>query len=149
MSRSGYTDDIDNYWSHIRWRGAVSSAFRGKRGQAFLKEMLAAMDAMPVKRLVADRLENAELVTCSHWGLFETDSVCAIGTVGRARGVDMGALDPDDYHTVAATFGIAEAMAQEIVFMNDEAGYWEETPEERFRRMRRWIESEIRKDDKA
>jgi hypothetical protein len=43
-------------WSHIRWRGAVASAIRGGRGQAFLREMLAAMDAMPVKRLVANEL---------------------------------------------------------------------------------------------
>jgi hypothetical protein len=37
MSRSGYSDDLEN-WSLIRWRGAVASAIRGRRGQAFLRE---------------------------------------------------------------------------------------------------------------
>ena len=34
MSRSGYTDECDG-WELVRWRGAVNSAIRGKRGQAF------------------------------------------------------------------------------------------------------------------
>lgn len=149
MSRSGYTEDQDDQWAHIRWRGAVKSALRGKRGQAFLREMAAAMDAMPVKRLVAMELEAA-------------GEVCAIGSVGRARGVDMSKLDPEDYSTVAGTFGIAECMAQEIVYMNDEYWYWSTdakgvinkdeagkhlyiTPEERFTKMRAWIEAHIAK----
>lgn len=33
MSRSGYSEDLD-MWDLIRWRGAVKSALRGKRGQA-------------------------------------------------------------------------------------------------------------------
>lgn len=163
MSRSGYCDDIDDVLAHGRWRGMVASAIRGKRGQAFLKEMLAAMDAMPIKRLIADDLEASDAVSCSHWGMFETDSVCAIGAVGKARGVDMSKLDPEDYDTVAGTFGITSVLAQEIVFMNDEAHYWATddqgyfkkdasgknyriTPEERFQKMRQWIESQIRKE---
>lgn len=46
MSRSGYSDDIDQ-WDLICWRGAVASAIRGKRGQAFLLEMWKAMTALP------------------------------------------------------------------------------------------------------
>lgn len=144
MSRSGYSDDFDDHWSLVMWRGAVTSALKGRRGQAFLKEMLAAMDAMPAKRLAAHELAASDLVTCSHWGLFEAESVCAIGSVGKLRGVDMDRLDPEDYSSVAGAFGIAQAMAQEIVFMNDEAGNHKETPEDRFARMRKWIDSEIR-----
>lgn len=127
MSRSGYGDDYDS-WDTIRWRGAVKSAIRGKRGQAFLHEMLAALDALPEKRLITDELENA------------TGEVCAIGAVGRARGVLMDGLDPEDREVVAATFGIAEAMAAEIVYENDEFRR-PETPEQRWQRMRNWIES--------
>lgn len=143
MSRSGYTEDCDG-WQLIRWRGMVASAIRGKRGQLFLLEMLASLDALPAKRLVANELEGPDLVPCSHWGLFEAESVCAIGAVGKRRGVDMTKLDPEDYNTVAGTFGIAEPMAQEIVWLNDEAGYYKETPEARFARMRAWIISQIR-----
>lgn len=129
MSRSGYVDDGDP--SSNVWRGAVASAIRGKRGQAFLKEMLAAMDAMPEKKLVSSELEMPD------------GAVCAIGSVGKQRGVDMSNIDPEDSDKVAELFGISRALACEIVFMNDEAEYWKETDEERFIRMRRWIVSKI------
>lgn len=133
MSRSGYSDDWDigSEWAMIRGRGAVTSAFRGKRGQAFLKEMLAALDALPEKKLIANVLEA------------ESGAVCAIGAVGKARGLDMGKLDPEDYDTVAGTFGIATAMAREIVYMNDDC-YDRETPEQRFTKIREWIAAEIK-----
>jgi hypothetical protein len=144
MSRSGYSDDCDYNWSLIMWRGAVKSAITGKRGQAFFKEMLAALDALPVKRLVKDELQATDLVPCSHWGMFEATSVCAIGAVGRARGVDMTSIDPDDPPQVANAFGIAQAMAQEIVYVNDEWGGYRETTEQRFARVREWVASQIK-----
>lgn len=132
MSRSGYSDDCDDQWALIRWRGAVNSAIRGKRGQSFLREMLTSMDALPEPKLVAMELE-------------EGGQVCAIGSVGRARKIDMSKIDPEDYSRVARAFGISEALAQEIVWMNDESGPWQETPENRFLRMRRWIERNLSK----
>lgn len=129
MSRSGYNDDCGG-WDLIRWRGAVSSALKGKRGQAFLVELRDALDAMPDKRLIADSLQ-AE-------GEF-----CTIGVVGAKRGVDMAVLDPDDREAVGEAFGISPAMASEIVFMNDEGSWQAETPEQRWQRMRKWVESNI------
>jgi hypothetical protein len=142
MSRSGYDDCDDDRWSFIMYRGMVASATRGRRGQALLKDILIAMNAMPVKRLIAHELE-------------QESSVCAIGAAGRLRGVDMSGLDPDDPETVAGRFDVADCLAREIVWMNDECGYthewlpdqrqWrEETPEERFRRMRKWVRSQIK-----
>lgn len=149
MSRSGYVeDDGDDVLQFGRWRGVVASTIRSKRGQSFLKEMLTALDAMPVKRLVANNLAAPDLIPCSHWGLFEAESVCAIGAVGRVRGVDMNVIDPDDYSTVAGKFGIAEPMTQEIVWINDEAGAWKETPEDRFLRVRKWVVNQIRESEK-
>jgi hypothetical protein len=132
MSRSGYVDAWGP-WSNL-WRGAIASAFRGKRGQAFLREMLVALDAMPEKALVDSALE-------------EGGSVCAIGAVGKARGLDMSKVDPDDYDTVAGKFGIATSMAREIAYENDEGAWDIETPEQRWVRMRTWIVKEIRKSD--
>lgn len=129
MSRSGYNDDCGDEWSFVRWRGVVKSAIRGKRGQAFLYEMLHAMAALPERKLIANDLEKE-------------GCVCAIGAVGKARGMDMSGLDPEDCETVAVRFGISAALAQEIVYMNDEA-FSHETPEGRFERMRRWIETEL------
>ena len=128
MSRSGYSDECDNLQL---WRGAVRSAINGKRGQQFLRELAAAMDAMPVKQLVADSFQQAE-------GQF-----CTLGTVGAARGLDMTGLEEcEDTKRVGRTFGIAPAMAAEIMFENDEHGWYsakDETPADRWTRMRKWV----------
>ena len=123
MSRAGYCEDIDQ-WQLIRWRGQVASAIRGKRGQAFLRELIDALDAMPEKKLIAHELE-------------QNGNVCAIGSVGARRGTDMSKLDPEDPDGIAAAFGIAQQLGREIEFMNDEA-YWNDTDENRWRRMRAW-----------
>lgn len=111
MSRSGYLDEyeIDNL-DLGRWRGQVASAIRGKRGQAFLRELVEALDALPEKRLIVANLEYQ-------------GNVCAIGSVGLARGIDMSDLDPGDPDQIAGVFGIASQMVQEIGYLNDEAQY--------------------------
>lgn len=132
MSRSGYGNyDDDGNYPVALWRGAVESAIRGRRGQAFLRELLAALDALPEKRLIANDLVS-------------DGEVCAIGAVGVARGVEMADLDPEDYETVADRFGIARALAQELFWLNDEAAYAAEAPEARYARVRRWVEEQIR-----
>lgn len=136
MSRSGYSDDCDG-WALIRWRGAVSSAMRGKRGQAFLRELLETLDAMPERRLLAITINTNE-------------GVCALGSVTRARGIDtsdLDSIDPyddagDSGEALAKRLGIASAMAREIVFMNDE-GWYGETPEGRWNRMRAWVAEQL------
>lgn len=127
MSRSGYTDDYgdDDPLAMGRWRGAVNSAIRGKRGQQTLREILAALDAMPVKALAAESLVTEE-------GEF-----CTLGVLGVQRGIALDKLDPEDPEGVAEAFGIAPAMVREIVYMNDEfIGEWEwvevEGPPNRF-----------------
>ena len=127
MSRSGYSDDLD-MWALVRWRGAVSSAISGMRGQAFLRELLAALDSLPAKRLIAHELTNMK------------GEVCAIGSVGVRRGIDMSTIDPESREQVAETFGIAKALAAELAYINDEVGpCWEQTPEKRFKLVRAWV----------
>jgi hypothetical protein len=129
MSRAGYSDDLDQ-WDLIRWRGQVASAIRGKRGQAFLRDLVAALDALPSKRLIAHELKA------------EDGEVCALGALGLVRNIDMERLDPDEPDDVAAAFGIAQQLAREVVYMNDE--YGPETPEQKFTRMRDWVASLIK-----
>jgi hypothetical protein len=131
MSRSGYSDDCDG-WELIRWRGAVTQAIRGRRGQAFLRELLATLDAMPDKRLIAHDLESR-------------GEVCAIGSVGRARGIDMSGLSPECAGSIAEKFGIARALVKEIEFENDDDFGFNcgETPEQRFKRVRAWVAEQI------
>jgi hypothetical protein len=132
MSRSGYVDDPEDNWSLIRWRGAVKAALRGRRGQAFLRELIAALDAMEVKELHAHELRT------------EDGNVCALGAVAQARGLDVSPLDPLDTESVAAAFGLSDALTREVVYMNDEAWFGERGPAARWRKVREWAEANIR-----
>ena len=129
MSRSGYSDDVEQ-WDLIRWRGAVKSATRGKRGQRFFRDLVAALDALPSRRLIDRELRSS------------TGEVCALGCVGVARGVDVD-LDPEEHEVLAGRLNIAEALVKETAYMNDDAPWIEETPEERWLRMRAWAEEQL------
>lgn len=143
MSRSGYTDDGDCDYNVNPYYGAIASACRGKRGQAFFRELLIALDEMPEKRLIAEFLEKE--------GEF-----CTLGVLGAKRGLDLEKIDPDDPKLVGEQFGIAETLAREVVYENDECysqydyvhgvrvDKGPETPEQRFARMRKWVESKIK-----
>jgi len=144
VSRSGYTDDCEDTWASIRWRGAVASALRGRRGQEMLRELADALDAMPVKELAAESLVTTDGMCCT------------LGALGQARGTDMAAIDPEDRETVSKTFGIAEAMAAEIMWLNDEAvNEWdysayparkadEPIAARRWRYMRNWVDKQLK-----
>lgn len=131
MSRSGYSDDLDPR-DLAMWRGQVASAIRGKRGQEFLRELIEALDAMPNKRLIAKVLRS-------------DGEVCAIGSVGARRGIDLEALDPHDHDGLASVFGIAHQLVQEIEYMNDDECFGEgASPEERWKRMRAWAVTNLK-----
>ena len=148
MSRSGYSDDLGGTWELIRWRGAVASAIRGKRGQALLKEMEAAILALPQKMLCAHDFANAS-----------TGNVCALGSVVLKRRLSEGmslveALEqiqsdyPEDrgIESVAVEMNIADALAKEITYINDEVGSWRRGGEggaERYNRVLKWVQEQI------
>ena len=129
MSRSGYTDDNDDPLAHWRWRQAVRRACQGKRGQALLRELAEALDAMPDKRLWPGKFAAAD-------GEF-----CTLGVLGAKRGTkmdDLGDEDDCDSTLVGQRFGIAPAMAAEIMYLNDEymVDEWKWTSVEIFGPMR-------------
>lgn len=130
MSRSGYSDG-DGCMPLGLYRNAVDRAIGGKRGQAFLREMAAALDAMPVKELIANEIVRDD----AH--------VCAIGSVALARQMDVRNLDTWDQAGIARRFGIATALAAEIAYENDD-GYQKETPAQRWTRMRAWVAEQLR-----
>ena len=139
MSRSGYSDECDDNWGIIRWRGVIASATRGKRGQTFFRDLLAALDAMPAKRLIVN-----DLIREDSTGF---EDVCALGALGKARGIDLNELDPEDPDHVASYFDIATPLAREVVHENDEGGWYPETPEARWMRIRTWVASQIKQED--
>lgn len=111
MSRSGYTDDNGDPLAYGRWRQAVRRALEGRRGQALLRELVAALDAMEDKRLYPGSFATAD-------GEF-----CALGALAAKRGTkvdDLGDEYDCDAEEVARRFGVAHAMAAEIMYLNDE-----------------------------
>jgi hypothetical protein len=127
MGRSGYSDDLDGGALNL-YRGTVDRALRGRRGQAFLREMADALDAMPVKELV-----EGDIVR-------DDGHVCALGAVAVARQIDVSQLNECEPDDVGKTFGIARSMAAEIAFVNDDDFVFRrETPGERWTRVRAWV----------
>jgi hypothetical protein len=131
MSRHGYCDDGDDQGALNCYRANVWRATIGKRGQKLLREMATALDAMPVKELVAGEIVR------------DNEHVCALGSVALARGLDVSQLDVTDGDEVGRTFGVASCLVREIAYENDEAG--RETPAHRWTRMRAWVEENLTK----
>jgi hypothetical protein len=170
MSRSGYSDEEAEPGQFAMWRGQVLSAMRGKRGQQFFRDLLAALDALPVKRLAQGALEEPDPVCAAatyQAGLQPMLTPCAIGAVGQARKVDMAWFNPSDAEDdpdwanqrLSKDFNIASQLAAEVQYANDEGSvgvrvpdpsvswgyrYRPETPEERWARMRAWAASNVR-----
>jgi hypothetical protein len=98
---------------------------------------------MPEKRLIEGELEG------------EDGAHCALGVLGAARGHDLGEVDTTDWTALGEMFNIAEQLAQEVMYTNDEAGdfQWDQalrrrrrtcTPEERWAEVRGWVAYQIR-----
>ncbi len=133
MGRSGYSDDFDDDLALGRWRGQVRSAMRGKRGQSFFRNLVAALDGMPEKRLITSVLQN------------EGGDVCVLGAALKHAGKECPVSEDEydfDKDWTAAQLDIATQLVQEAVYENDE-GVWKETPEQRWERMRRWASSHL------
>lgn len=174
MSRSGYIydGDCDDALAIGRAVAAVNSAIRGRRGQALLRELLEALDAMEDKRLYPGSFATAD------------GEYCALGVLGAKRGTKMDDLGNDDEGCdpsyVGHRFGIAAALAAEIMYWNDEYSAdidkWVEVEicgpvrpwypdygrhtrsvlvsnpnhaEERWQAMRKWVADQIKADEKG
>lgn len=132
MARLADADDYDYMWGPLKWRRHAPNAIRSRRGQAFLRELIEALDAMPAKRLIAGDLE------------YEGE-VCALGSVGIKRGLDLRKFALNDYERIANALGIARPLVQEIEWINDEP-VWSDNPERRWRRMREWAVQHLKQD---
>jgi hypothetical protein len=120
------------------WHANLRRTMQGKRGQAFLRELLGALDALPQKRLIQGAMQQG-------------GEVCALGAVGLKRSMEMNGVDCHDHDAIADAFGISSMLAQEIAYWNDQGmegcllgltdggGWKENTPEDRFAFVRAWV----------
>lgn len=133
MSRHGYSQDGDcDDFSWIRWKGTITRAIRGKRGQDLLRRIVSALDAMPDKRLLASTFVEAD------------GGCCTLGAVAKVEGIDLSDIDPDDcgdlgdsgtVHDLAKRFRVSTSLAREVMYVNDEHI---STPEELVTDRGRW-----------
>ena len=130
MSRLYYDDDCDPSEEGLR-RGWLRSAIRGQRGQRFLRDLVAGLDALPTPELSSGALEDPETGCC-----------CAFGAVRRLRGPknvpiwfhpEEEDMTPD---SLAEPFDVPETLAWAVVQANEEIF---SSNTERDRR-RRWAE---------
>jgi hypothetical protein len=158
MSRinSDYEDYSDNpYFDQGRWQHNVQQATFGKRGQAALREVEAALLALPEPRLVPDYLCTLQPVSVTDDG--ELDVVaefCVLGALAAHRGKALTELEraatwleSDDWETARwahQNLGLTETLAYTLMNENDEGPYASETPEQRFARVLGWVQSAIR-----
>jgi hypothetical protein len=143
MSRHGYQDDLHTL-DLGRWRGMVASAIKGRRGQRFFADLAKALDDMPEKRLVSGRLQTKD------------GDCCALGAVCAVKGYDYTSHEDDAPYELeelnahlSLVLDIAECLVKEVEYVNDELGRQEETPEQRWERVRKWVQKQIKEQPAA
>lgn len=108
---------------------SLARAVKGKRGQSFLRGLVEALDSLPEPKLIR-----------YHYAL--CGDHCALGAVAAHRNLLIADMVIED---VADELDVAPSLAQAIAAVNDESSgpFWEETPEQRWSRVRAWAASQI------
>lgn len=156
MSRIGYTDEEDYPGQFGLWQGNCQRSLKGKQGQVILRELEAALLALPSKRLIAKSLVD------------QHGEVCAIGALANWRGEitdEMIGQGEYDMEAVGERLGMPRLVAWKVVEVNDiqlvgndlvfcegpyrwpseqPHAYVEITPEQRYERMLAWVQSNLK-----
>ena len=141
MSRAGFGDGDDSDYPYELWEKTCELALNGKRGQKFLRELVAALDALPEKKLIAGQLKD------------ETGAVCALGAVCVRKHLYTPALEPREdeeylhWPPLAGALKISETLVRLVEHENDESDEWRDhklTPEERWQHVRQWAKDMIK-----
>lgn len=108
MSRIAYSDEEQFSGQFELWQANCQRSLHGKAGQAALRELEAALLAMPSKRLIANQLQD------------EHGDVCAIGALVRYKGITPTTRWPDeDMEAVGVECGMPRLVAWKVVEIND------------------------------
>lgn len=149
MSRITYCDDEDFQNQAYLWEANQERSIKGRKGQAALRELEAALLALPEKRLIAEELENA------------AGEVCAVGALAKFKGkenprvaADLGQVPLDDNEVLpeeleevtidlAQQLGIPRMVAVAVVHENDDCWPANITPEQRYNKMLAWTQQQL------
>jgi hypothetical protein len=118
--RIGYSEDEEFGGQFELWQANCRRSLKGKKGQAALRELEAALLAMPDKRLIAGKLQDAD------------GEVCSLGALAKYKGhalladeCEEGEYDEYDLSGEMEEFGVELGMlrlvAWKVVEKNDVA----------------------------
>lgn len=124
-----------------RWERNSETTVKSKRGQQALREIEAALLALPTKRLAYEtfhRVDDAGELEC-----------CVLGALAHHKGVEAreDLNDPDyGFADEAASWavenlGLTFTLAWNLIYENDEALVF--TPEQRYERVLSWVQKRI------
>ena len=123
--RIGYSEDEDYPGQFGLWQGNCQRSLKGKAGQAALRELEAALLALPDKRLIAHKLIDRD------------GDVCSIGALAKYKGRDLVAetrgqladvgidhfddeIDGDgEMEEIGMELGMPRLVAWKVVELND------------------------------
>lgn len=143
MSRSNYSDDFgEDFPGQLElYRANVDRAFYSKAGRARLADLLAALNAMPVKELADDVFIEKRPEDEARPGA----KMCALGVwAANAMGDDAQSLfrgsEPGAEETASALAGRGwpKLVVYDVIYVNDEYRHGE-TDAQRWQRVRGWV----------
>lgn len=157
--RINYIDEEDRPGQFALWDANCRRSIKGRVGQRELRELEAALLALPEKRLIHGSLKDDE------------GGVCAIGCYAKHKGIDLSKFDPEDESdAVGVAAGMPRLVAWTVVALNDmtldtvwelahgplqrwEASYMggiplirKMTPEERYEKVLAWVRAQLEAD---
>lgn len=164
--RLNYSEDEDFPGQFNIWQANCNRSLQGKRGQAALRRLEAALVAMPTKRLIREAISEVNASA----GRLE---VCALGAVAMMEGRDQILYSDDSPESAGEAMGFPRLVAWKVVEQNDihldgryvtaegptmPYGQWdrehyeprgvhqwmEYTPEERYQAVLTWVRSQLR-----
>lgn len=154
--RLNWSDEEDRPGQFALWNANCRRSLNGRAGQQALRELEAALLALPEKRLIKDSLVD------------DDGGVCAIACYAKYKGVDPLKFDPEDESDeVGVVSGMPRLVAWKVVELNDiildtvwdvaegpiQRGYGtykggiplirDMTPEERYERILAWVREHV------
>ena len=149
--RVSFREDEDRPGQFALWEANCQRSIKGRVGQRELRELEAALLALPEKRLIRGLLTD------------DAGGVCSIACYAQHKGLDLSKVDrEDESDEVGIRAGMPRLVAWQVVAMNDlhldtvwevahgpvERGHGtylvrEMTPEERYTKMLAWVRAQL------
>ena len=139
--RVGYSEDEDSVGRFNLWQANCRRSRQGKKGQVALRELEAALLAMPDKRIQKDVFVELSGEACAIGALMMHKLVSA-GVPREQAIVECAALEPLDTEEHGVRIGLPRLVAWSVAVENDDE--WKNrTAEDRYLHVLAWVRREL------